>query len=122
MAHWYTADPHFGHEAILAHAARPFRSIEHMDATLIERMWSRVGPEDDLWIVGDFAFGPKAKDEKWLLGLFGQLPGARKHLIIGNHDLALTLALPWDSITPMAEVQDTEAERPITLCHYPMIT
>jgi calcineurin-like phosphoesterase family protein len=57
MAHWYTADPHFGHEAILAHAERPFRSIEHMDATLIERMWSRVGPEDDLWIVGDFAFG-----------------------------------------------------------------
>ncbi|MBY6166736.1 hypothetical protein KUW14_12855 [Pseudooceanicola nitratireducens] len=42
MAHWYTADPHFGHEAILAHAGRPFRSIDHMDATLIERMWSRT--------------------------------------------------------------------------------
>ena len=122
MAHWYTADPHFGHDAILAHAGRPFRSIEHMDATLIERMWSRVGPEDDLWIVGDFAFGRKAKDEGWLLGLFGQLPGARKHLITGNHDLAPTLALPWDSIAPMAEVPDTEAERPVTLCHYPMIT
>lgn len=78
MAHWYTADPHFGHEAILTHAERPFRSIEHMDATLIERMWSRVGPEDDLWIVGDFAFGPKAKDEGWLLSLFGQLPGAER--------------------------------------------
>ena len=114
MAHWYTADPHFGHEAILAHAGRPFRSIEHMDATMIERLWTRVGPEDDLWIVGDFAFGPKAKDEDWLLGVFAQLPGARKHLVIGNHDLGPTLALPWDSIAPLAEVPDPEAERKIS--------
>jgi len=36
--------------------------------------------------------------------LFGQLPGARKHLIVGNHDLEPTLELQWDSISHLAEV------------------
>ena len=66
MTHWYTADTHFGHESIIPFAGRPFRHASHMDSVLIERMWEKVGPEDDLWIIGDFAFGPKAKDEDWL--------------------------------------------------------
>ncbi len=57
-----------------------------MDGALIENLWSKVGPEDVLWIVGDFAFGPRAKDLGWLEGLLGQLPGAKKHLVVGNHD------------------------------------
>ena len=122
MTHWYTADLHFGHDSIISNAKRPFRDTAHMDAVLIERMWEKVGPEDDLWIVGDFAFGPKAKDEDWLLSVFGQLPGARKHLIIGNHDGPLTQALPWDSVSLLAEVDDPIADKPVTLCHYPMMT
>lgn len=68
-------------------------------------------------IVGDFAFGPKAKDEDWLLADFAELPGVRKHPIVSNHDLAPTLALPWDSVAPLAEVPDPDADRPVTLCH-----
>ena len=75
-----------GHEGIIANASRPFRDANHIDSVLIERLWTEVGPEDDLWMVGDFAFGPKAKDEDWLLTIFGQLPGARRHLVVGNHD------------------------------------
>ena len=62
MTFRYTADHHFGHESIIRNARRPFRDTAHMDAALIEALWQRVGPEDDLWIIGDFAFGPKAKD------------------------------------------------------------
>lgn len=122
MTHWYSADQHFGHESIVTNARRPFRDVEHMNAVLIERLWDRVGPDDDLWIVGDFAFGPKAKEESWLLGIFGQLPGARRHLIVGNHDGPLTQALPWDSLSLLAEVDDAASDRPVTLCHYPMMT
>lgn len=93
-----------------------------MDATLIENLWDKVGIDDDLWIVGDFVFGPNAKNATYLEGLFGQLPGARKHLIVGNHDLEMTLALPWDSISHLTEVRGGSKNQAHTLCHYPMLT
>ena len=122
MTNWYTADTHFRHENVIPFCGRPFRSASHMDSVLIENLWSKVGPEDDLWIVGDFAFGPKSQDPEYLSMLFGQLPGARKHFIIGNHDLEPTLALPWDSVAHIAEVRDGPKSQANTLCHYPMIT
>lgn len=122
MVNWYTADTHFGHENVIGFCDRPFRDTGHMDTVLIENLWSKVGPDDDLWIVGDFAFGPKAKEAAYLNGIFGQLPGARKHLIVGNHDLEPTLKLTWDSISYLVEVRDGPHDQSHTLCHYPMIT
>jgi calcineurin-like phosphoesterase family protein len=122
MTYWYTADLHFGHDSIVRNANRPFRDTTHMDIQLIAHLWARIMPEDDLWIVGDFAFGPKAKEEDWLAKIFSQLPGARKHLVVGNHDGPLTRALPWDSVSLIVEVDDPDASQPVTLCHYPMMT
>ena len=122
MAIWYTADTHFGHENVISHCARPFKSTSHMDGILIENMWKVVGPEDVLWVIGDFAFGPAAKDESYLLRTFEQLPGKEKHLVIGNHDGPLTLALPWNSVGHLSEVRDGTLKQNNTLCHYPMIT
>jgi calcineurin-like phosphoesterase family protein len=122
MTHWYTADTHFGHEKVIALCNRPFQNAGHMDAALIENLWSKVGPDDDLWIVGDFVHGRKTDDTAYLNGIFGQLPGARKHLVIGNHDLEGTCALPWDSIANLAEVDDGKTGLKHTLCHYPMLT
>jgi calcineurin-like phosphoesterase family protein len=122
VVNWYTADTHFGHENVIPFCGRPFRHAGHMYSVLIENMSTLIQPENDLWIIGDFAFGPKAKDPEYLNPLFGQLPGAPKHLIIGNHDLAPTLALPWDSISHLTEVPDGKEGLRHTLCHYPMIT
>lgn len=122
MANWYTADTHFGHENILPACGRLFRNADHMDDVLLEKMWEVVQDDDDLWILGDFACGPKANNPEYLDTLFGQLPGGRKHLVVGNHDLASTLALPWDSIAQLTEVQDGPDGLCHTLCHYPMIT
>lgn len=122
MVNWYTADTHFGHENVIGFCDRPFRDADHMDTVLIENLRSRVGREDDLWIVGDFAFGDKAKETTYLAGIFDELPGARKHLIVGNHDLEKTLGLPWDSVSHLAEVRDGPHNQAHTLCHYPMIT
>ncbi|SOC13636.1 hypothetical protein [Rhodobacter maris] len=93
-----------------------------MDAALIEALWQKAGPEDDLGIIGDFAFDPKAKDPDWLLALFAQLPGARRYLITGNPDDPLTQALPWDSVSLLAEVADPATPLPVTPCQYPMMT
>ena len=120
MTVWYTADTHFGHENIIRHCKRPFRSADQMDSVLIGNMWKVVKPDDTLWIVGDFAFGPAAKNGEWLEAVFTNLPGREKHFVIGNHDGGLTLNLPWNSVSQLTEVRD--GGRRCVLCHYPMIT
>ncbi|WP_299953840.1 metallophosphoesterase [uncultured Roseobacter sp.] len=122
MTNWYTADTHFGHESVIGFCDRPFANASQMDVTLIENLHAHVTSDDDLWILGDFTFGPKAKEAYYLSEIFGQLPGTRIHLIVGNHDQAATLALPWDSISHIAEVRDGPKSQAHTLCHYPMIT
>ncbi|WP_227272603.1 metallophosphoesterase [Roseobacter weihaiensis] len=121
MTIWYTADLHFGHDSIIKHCNRPFESASHMDAMLLANLAARVGPEDTLWVVGDFAFGPRAKDAKWLTNIFTRLPGKERHLVIGNHDGEATQRLPWTSVSHMAEVADASGPNAV-LCHYPMIT
>ena len=113
---------HFPHENVIAHCNRSFRSAAETDAILIENMWKVVKPEDYLWVVRDFAFGPKAKEVACLEGVLGQLPDARKRLVTRNHDLGLTLGLPWDSVRHLLEVHDGPTNQAHTLCHYPMIT
>lgn len=103
---WYTADTHFGHENILRFCNRPFSSVSQMDAALLENMWNLVKPEDQLWILGDFAFGAKAKDSAYVETIFNQLPRVERHLVIGNHDLEPTLELPWDSVSNYKELRD----------------
>jgi calcineurin-like phosphoesterase family protein len=46
MAHWYTADTHFGHENVMTFYDRPFASIEEMDTTLRAHMKDRVGQDE----------------------------------------------------------------------------
>ncbi len=123
MAHWYTADLHFGHGNIIRLCNRPFRDADQMDAILMENLKCCVGRGDHLWIVGDFAFGRRSNDTVWLRELFDQLPGARKHLLIGNHDNFHTQELPWDSLSHLVELKDgPKNSRANTLCHYPMVT
>ena len=93
-----------------------------MDATILKNLTDRVGPNDDLWIIGDFAFGPKAKDNCYLEDIFAGLFGARKHLVVGNHDLEPTLNLNWDSVAYFVELRDGPKNQLNTLCHYPMMT
>lgn len=37
MTHWYTADLHFGHEAIIQHCNRPFASADEMERVLLRK-------------------------------------------------------------------------------------
>lgn len=122
MANWYTADPHFGHDNIIKFCNRPFRNTAHMERVLLDNLQATVGVEDDLWILGDLALGPRAKSRDWLDSLFGLLPGKRKHLVTGNHDSDLVKSLPWDTVTPLAEVRDGPQNQSHMLCHYPMLT
>lgn len=119
MVHWYTADPHFGHANIIRYCGRPFRSAPEMDAALLAAYAAAVGPDDDLWVIGDLCLGDYLRDDAALGRLFAALPG-RRHLVTGNHDSAAVTGLPWDSVRDIAEIDDGGVRA--VLCHYPLMT
>ena len=78
---FFTSDTHFGHANIIKYCDRPFRDVPHMNEVLIEN-WNRVvGPDDEVFHLGDVALGPW---DQWD-GLLSRLNGF-KTLVIGNHD------------------------------------
>lgn len=119
MAHFYTADLHLGHAAIISLCNRPYSSVEEMNEALVENIRKVVTPKDDLWIVGDLAMTRGDEGRALVTRLFKRIPG-RKHLITGNHDKEWVRNLSWTSVSPLHEVKD-EGRR-VTLCHYPLMT
>lgn len=99
--HLFTADPHFQHAAIIEHCRRPFASVAEMDAALIEGWNAVVGPNDTVWVVGDF--GHDRIDPRIARRIFAQLRGS-KHLIRGNHDKSVVESLGWSSVRDYAEI------------------
>ncbi len=109
---FYSSDFHFGHRGILHHCAatRPFDSVEEMDAKIVDNINERVGSNDMLYILGDFAL---SGDADYVRHLFHAIHG-RKILILGNHDLdrsgrvnKVIRSLPWDQ-PPVAALETTD--------------
>jgi len=119
---WYCADPHFGHDAIVQFCNRPFKNADEADEVILRNLHERVGPGDQLWLLGDFALGHKKLDKKWLREIFDRLPGAEQHLIVGNHDDEIIQSLPWTSVSHIAEIRDGSKRHYNTLFHYPLLT
>jgi calcineurin-like phosphoesterase family protein len=113
---WFTADTHFGHGGAIGRFNRPFSSAREMDAFLADAWNDVVGPADEVWHLGDFAF--RLSDER-VSRLLASLNG-RKHLITGNNDGPATLKAAWVSVDSYAEL-GLEGAR-LVLCHYPFRT
>ena len=75
------ADTHFGHSRIIQYCNRPFKTVDEMDRYLIAEWNKIVSPSDEIWHLGDFAFG----DKEYIANIARQLNG-RKILVLGNHD------------------------------------
>jgi len=112
MALFFTADTHFGdHRTINIHR-RPFASVVEMNDLLISRWNETVGPDDEVWHLGDFC-----RNESDAPAFLERLNG-RKHLIRGNNDAPSLGALPmWQSVQDYSEV--IVSDRLLVLCHYP---
>lgn len=119
MTIYYTADTHFGHANIIRFCDRPFAGVAEMDAELIARWNEKVGDDDDVYVVGDFAYRNAESAAKYLRALSG-----RKHLVVGNHDRkwmrdARAVAL-LESSEGVADIVD--GGRRVVMCHYPLMT
>lgn len=111
---WFTADLHFGHSQIINHCKRPFADSREMDGHLIAQWNAVVQPDDDIYVIGDFAFRGMKSPGSYLARLVG-----RKHLIHGNHDSAECREHPaWTSSQTMAELT-VDGVR-LVLLHYAM--
>ncbi len=118
MTVFFTSDTHFGHGGALWLYRRPFASVRAMDEALIARWNEAVGPEDEVWHLGDFALGRTAAA---MAAILGRLAGRRKHLVPGNNDGPATAGLgAWASVRPYAEIERDGAR--LVLCHYPFRT
>lgn len=114
---FYTADLHFGHRSVIIFDNRPFADVDEMDSALINLWNQRVGDEDHVYIIGDFAFRNEKSEEWYLQRLKGH-----KHLVIGNHDgklLKNAAAMRYfESVDKMMHVSDDGTQ--ICLCHFPL--
>lgn len=114
MTIWFTADTHFGHGGALGLFRRPFASVAEMNEALIRRWNEAVGPEDEVWHLGDFAV---RRSEAEVAALRGRLNGGI-HLLIGNNDGAAAVSCGgFLSVQHYAELE-LEGLR-LVLCHYP---
>ena len=78
---YFISDLHFGHKNCLAYDNREFKSIEEHDEYLINQWNEKVGPDDEVWILGDVSWHNVTKT----IEIFNRLNG-KKNLCIGNHD------------------------------------
>ena len=114
MAVFFTSDTHFGHAGALSLYRRPFASVAEMNRAMMARWNETVGPDDEVWHLGDFALRvTPAETEELLAALHGN-----KHLVAGNNDPPATTGLAaWASVEPYAE--QVVAGTLVVLCHYP---
>jgi calcineurin-like phosphoesterase family protein len=88
-----------------------------MNEELIARWNAIVGPADEVWHLGDFAWRMPANEVGALLA---RLAG-RKHLVTGNNDGAETTGrTEWTSVQAYAELELQGVA--LVLCHYPFRT
>lgn len=109
---YFTSDTHFGHFNSIRFDKRPFATVEEMDLAIIARWNERVGPNDEVYHLGDFAFRNAMAATHYLDRLNG-----RKHLIWGNHDSNQVKKMPgWASSQPVLELK--VGDDLVCLSHY----
>ena len=108
------------HKNCLAYDNRPWGTTEENDAALIRNWNDAVGPDDEVYLLGDVSWHNVTKTIEYLNDLNGV-----KHLIIGNHDQHFLKNKQFRDcfveIAPYKEIY-TDDGKGIVLCHYPIPT
>ena len=87
---WFTSDTHYNHANICSATTqwtdpvtcREFKSLEHMNNTLVSNINEFVGQDDILIHLGDWSFGGFEQIEKFR----NQIVCQNIHIVTGNHD------------------------------------
>lgn len=79
---YFISDTHFYHERIIAFANRPFQNAAQMNEAIVNNWNSVIGKRDTVYHLGDIGISRTIDD----LQIIERLNGAKKVLILGNHD------------------------------------
>ncbi len=87
---WFTSDTHYNHANICSATTkwidpvtcREFKTLEHMNATLVGNINECVGQDDILFHLGDWSFGGFESIAEFR----NQIVCRNIHIITGNHD------------------------------------
>jgi calcineurin-like phosphoesterase family protein len=114
MRTFFTSDTHFHHANIIKYCNRPFRDTAEMNNTIITNWNAKVGGNDLIYHLGDFAFGR----EDWHLTMLLEKLKGKIIFLKGNHD-----RLAWRNRQRFFACSDSYREievngQEITLCHY----
>jgi len=131
---WFTADTHLGHGNIIEHCGRPFSNAREMDEALVENLNALVGPDDDVYHLGDFSLSnrkvvadvmrrlsghihvlgiPWHHDRSWLMK-----PG-RRDLVLMSQAGTVEI-LPPEHVLQFHKTPQGHYRRVIHLSHYPL--
>lgn len=79
---FFTSDTHFGHINILNFCERPFKDTDEMDEVIITNWNNKVGKNDIVFHLGDFAFATNKRWQELIHRLNGKII-----LVLGNHKI-----------------------------------
>ena len=117
------SDLHLSHDRQFVWGVRGFNSVEEMNIAIIERFNSVVGPEDEVYILGDLCLGGADSLEANRV-MLEQLNG-KLHIIIGNHDTPARIAM-YQELPNVVEVVYATMLRyrgyHFYLSHFPTLT
>jgi calcineurin-like phosphoesterase family protein len=121
---WFSADLHFNHKNIIAHAHRSFRNVDEMNEQIIDN-WNRLIQQDDMvYLLGDVSWSSRTKTVPLIYRLKGRI-----FLIRGNHDNDILKKdcverFEWVKDYYYLKVEDSDGPngkiQPIILFHYPI--
>lgn len=115
MTDYVTADWHLGHSNIIKYCNRPFKTVDEMDAILINNVNEVVSPSDRLFNLGDVGF--KGADEK-LPGWLNRINCKNIYVVPGNHDKEHVLR-KYFKVLPQCYMYEA-SDLKIVFCHYAM--
>ena len=117
---WFTSDTHFGHQKDFLYEPRGFASSEEHDAAIIENWNSIIGPDDEVYHLGDVMLGDNEHGIKCLEQLNGRI-----HILIGNHDTDTRIQLYRQCKNVVSidyALRKKFGKYHVWLSHYPTIT
>lgn len=118
---WLTSDQHFNHDRDFIYGPRGFESIQQANEAMLKAWNSVVGPDDEVYQLGDFFLGT---DMEFIESTLYQLNG-RIHLRRGNHDSEAKIKLyqRHPKIVDISDASYLEYENKVFyLSHYPTYT
>ena len=117
---WIWSDLHIGHFKIIMYAERPFENAVEMDEVLYAH-WRQTVPKDDaIWNLGDVAMGAGLNVHTW--ERIASMPGRKKLLVCGNHDLTDSGKLRVDGFDRVLSTMYAPGDPPLVLTHVPLQT